>query len=50
VVTAALGALEVTLGIAAAAGELIGSGDCSSDGFGGHAGDSSGSGRADRQW
>ena len=50
VVTAALGALEVTLVIAATAGERIGSGDCSSGGFGVCAGDSSGIGRADRQW
>jgi len=50
VVTAALGALEVTLVRAATAGERIGSDDCSSGGFGVCAGDSSSSGRADRQW
>jgi len=49
VVTAALGALEAALVMAAAAGKLIGSGDCSSGDFGGCVGDSSGSERADRQ-
>jgi len=36
--------------MADALGELIGSGDCSSDGFGGCAGDGTCIGRADRQW